>query len=54
MCGDNSSLSFVFLHEFIFHNALTTCACTQLLVEMLYITSNEDISELLKCFQMKG
>ena len=42
-----------FLHEFLFHNALLH-VCTQLPVEMLYITCNVDISELLKCFQMKG
>ena len=46
-------IRFVFSHEFLFHNAKLH-VCTQLPVEMLYITCNVDISELLKCFQMKG
>ena len=34
--------------------AIIRLVCTQLPVEMVYITCNVDISELLKCFQMKG
>ena len=48
MYGNNTDLSFVFQYEYELH------VCTRLAVEMLHFTCNVGISELLRCFQMKG
>ena len=36
MCGDNTVLSFVFLYNYLFHNALTTCVYTITSVFYMY------------------